>query len=201
MKTVKVILFAVALLIGANANAQLGILPFSFGIKGGVNSSNFGGDAKDTSSKAGWNAGLTLDVSLPASFYVASGVELTTKGAKFEGLGFEEKASANPLYIQVPIHLGYKISLVPTTKLVIHAGPYWAYGLTGKVKVDGEKTDFFGKNGIAKKNDFGIGVGAGVKVLILNIGVGYDFGLANISDVDGTKIRNRNAYVSAGISF
>ncbi len=210
MKTVKTLLFVVALFIGINANAQLGINPLSFGIKGGVNMSNFSGDPEDTSAKAGWNAGITVDVSLPANFYIASGVELTTKGAKYKQsvvIGGDAislvEAKANPMYIQVPVHLGYKIKAFPTTNIVFHGGPYWAYGISGKTKVEGQKYDFFGSDANeAKRNDFGLGFGAGVEFLgKITAGIGCDFGLLNISRVDNYTVRNQNAYFSVGYKF
>lgn len=202
MKTIKTVLFLIALLIGVNASAQLGINPLSFGVKGGVNMSNFGGDLKDTSAKAGWNAGITVDLSLPANLYLASGVELTTKGAKYRVEGVSSKASVSPMYIQIPVHLGYKVHAFPTTNILFHAGPYWAYGLSGKQKIGGEKFDFFGDKGIAKRNDFGLGFGVGAEFLgKIMVGANCDFGLLNISDVKGTTIRNQNAYLSVGYKF
>lgn len=205
MKTIKTLLFAAALFIGINANAQLGlgIVPFSFGIKGGVNMSNFGGDPKDTDARAGWNAGLTFDLSLPANFYLASGVELTTKGAKYKVDGIDDKISASPLYIQLPVHIGYKINVAPMTRIVFHGGPYWAYGIGGKNKWNGEKHDFFGKDEgeIAKRNDFGLGIGAGVELWKFTAGVGVDFGLLNISRVDNFNVKTQNSYFSLGYKF
>lgn len=205
MKTIKTVLFAAALFIGVNANAQLGLglVPFSFGIKGGPNMSNFGGDVHDTSARAGFNVGLTFDLSLPANFYLASGVEFTTKGAKYRLDGVDGKISANPRYIQVPVHIGYKIHVLPSTNILFHAGPYWAYGVGGRNKIDGEKYDFFGKgdNELAKRNDFGLGIGAGVEFWKFGVGIGYDFGLLNISRIDNTTIRTQNAYLSVGYKF
>lgn len=207
MKTIKTLLFAAALFIGVNANAQLGINPLSFGIKGGINMSNFSGDLNDTSAKIGWNAGITVDLSLPANLYLASGVELTTKGAKYEGGMYDNngslaKATSNPMYLQIPVHLGYKINAFPTTNILFHAGPYWAYGLGGKTKVAGQKFDFFGDNGGFKRNDFGLGFGVGAEFLgKITIGANCDFGLLNIAKTEGYTVRTQNAYLSAGYKF
>lgn len=199
MKALKLVLLTAALFIGMKANAQL--IPFSIGIKGGVNMSNFSGDVDNKSNRAGFNAGLTARLNLPASLYVASGVEITQKGAKYDGDN-KNKVKANPLYLQIPAHLGYKINLIPTTRLLIHAGPYWAYGIGGKVKTGGEKKDFFGSaNYQAKKNDFGLGLGVGLEVWKFGVDVGYDFGLSNISRNSDVKMRNRNGYLSFSYRF
>lgn len=140
MKTFKCILLVTALFIGINASAQLN--PISLGIKGGVNLSNWAGDMDGTKSKVGFNAGLTLDISLPANLYIGSGLEFTTKGFNdieiFKSGGAKAilEGSANAMYLQVPVHLGYKVSVAPGTKIVFHAGPYFAYGIGGKTKFD-----------------------------------------------------------------
>ena len=196
MKTIKAILLAIAVMVSIGASAQL---PFSIGIKGGANLSNLSGDLKDTSSRGGFNAGLFARLSIPMTgFYVASGAEITTKGAKYKDEGLEIKA--NPMYLQIPLHVGYKISLIPTTRLLIHAGPYWAYGLSGKVKAEGEKIDFFSDD-FCKKNDFGLGVGLGAEFWKFGVDVGYDFGLTNISQNSDFKVNNRNAYLSFSYRF
>jgi len=140
MKTIKLILFTAALLIGINANAQLN--PVSFGIKGGMNLSTFAGDMDGTKSKVGFHAGLTMDINLPSNFYIGSGLEFTTKGFKDFELFKSGSAKAtlngsgNAMYLQIPVHLGYKINVAPSTNIVFHAGPYFAYGVGGKIKFD-----------------------------------------------------------------
>lgn len=140
MKTIKIILFTAAFLIGINTNAQFN--PISFGIKGGMNLSTYAGDLDGTKSKVGFHAGLTMDINLPSNFYIGSGLEFTTKGFKDYELfkSGNVKAtldgSGNAMYLQIPVHLGYKIDVAPSTKIVFHAGPYFAYGIGGKMQFD-----------------------------------------------------------------
>ena len=177
----------------------------SFGVKGGVNLSNFGGDVEDLDSKIGFNVGLTLDYNIMENFYLLTGLELTSKGAKesYEG----NKATINAMYLQLPVHAAYKFDLSDGMKIVVNAGPYLAYGIGGKVKEkyegDSESYDFFGdaKEGYAKRFDFGIGVGLGLEFGSAKLGVGYDLGMANLYDSDDYKVNTNNLFVTVGYKF
>ncbi len=201
MKTIiKTSLVALALLVSVGASAQL---PVSFGVKAGANLSNL--SEGDMDAKVGFNVGITADINVAPSLYVLTGLELTTKGAKYDAevLGIKSSVTLNPMYLQLPIHVGYKLEVVPGTNIVFRAGPYLAYGLGGKstVKVAGEKqkNDFFGDDG-ADRFDFGIGGGVGAEFGKISATLGYDFGLTKLWDADGAP-KNRNAYLSLGYRF
>lgn len=220
--TIKTILIAVALLIGVGANAQDN--PLAFGVKAGVNLSNFSGNGADgMDAKVGFNVGLTVDYALSQDLYLLSGLELTMKGAKDKGsisftdptlgtVSFEGTEKDNPMYLQIPVHLGYKITVTDATKVVLHAGPYVAYGIGGKSKVKGTAVsgdevvvidtdfDFFGKDR-AKKFDFGLGLGAGLEFDKIAVGLGYDFGLINMLDNSSYTVKNMNASLTLGYKF
>lgn len=194
----RVSLIALVLLMTTTiANAQL--LPVSLGIKGGANLSNFSTDGHK--SKSGFNAGLTLDLNLPANIAIMSGLEVTTKGAKYENADL----SINAMYLQLPVHLGYKFG-IPGVRFHFSFGPYFAQGIGGKTKGTNSegtsiKYDTFGDNPEQmKKFDWGVGMGIGATLLgKIQVRVGYDHGLTNISQTG--KIKNRNAYISAGFIF
>lgn len=191
--TFKTCLVAIALLIGVNTYAQ--DQPITFGVKAGVNLSNVGGDASGTDAKIGFNAGVTLDYGFTPDVYLLTGLQLTTKGFKVKVLS--EKLTSNLMYLQLPVHVGYKLTVAEATKIVFHAGPYAAYGIGGKT--EGEKSF---QDGAYKKFDFGVGLGVGAEFGKIGVDLGYDFGLANINDtdVDG-KLKNMNAYLTLGYKF
>lgn len=179
------------LLTTSMVNAQL--LPVSMGIKGGANFSNVNTDGYK--SKTGFNAGITVDLNLPANLAIMSGLEINTKGAKVKDTDY----SMNAMYLQLPVHLGYKFG-IPGLRFHFSLGPYFAQGIGGKTKFDGEKFDTFSDTAL-KKFDWGLGAGVGVTFLgMIQARVGYDHGLANIGRGD-VKVRNRNAYISAGFLF
>ncbi|WP_029903102.1 porin family protein [Prevotella sp. 10(H)] len=207
------------LLFVTSANAQ--DKPLTFGVKAGMNLSNFSGDGADgMDAKIGFNVGVTVDYQLTQELYLLTGLEFTMKGGKDKGTlslpGYdytytgEEKD--NPMYLQIPIHLGYKLAVADATNIVFHAGPYIAYGVGGKSKIKGSYAsagenayvdtdiDFFGKDR-AKKFDMGLGLGATVEFGKIGVGLGYDFGLLNMSRSSELKVRNMNAYLTLGYKF
>jgi len=213
MKTIiKTVLIAVALFIGLSANAQ--DKPVSFGVKAGMNLSNIGGDANGTDAKIGFVGGITLDYALTSDVYLMTGLEFSMKGSKIAE-GFDDEVGKidlklNLSYLQLPIHVGYKLAITETTKINFHAGPYVAYGIDGKWKASAsgvsESIDAFGDEALEealklKRFDFGLGLGAGVEFGKFGVGLGYDFGLMNICDETGIKVRNMNGYLTLGYKF
>lgn len=197
------------LLVSLSANA---LLPISFGVNAGANMSNLSGDIDDAKSKAGFQAGLTVDLNVPLTgLFVQSGVSFTTKGTKLDRPEVDDY-SINAMYLQVPIRIGYKFSALDLVGLNINAGPYYAYGIGGKSKPGKEsdlpehafykKRDTFGDDGLLKKNDFGLTVGVGAEFLgFLTLNLGYEFGLTNIAKDGDEKIRTRNGYLTVGYKF
>lgn len=192
---IKISFVSLALLLATNVSAQL--LPVSLGIKGGVNLSNMDIKGEKTKSRPGYNAGVTLDVNLPANLALMTGLEVTSKGAKAK----HGDASINATYLQLPVHMGYRIKLVPGVSAHFDLGPYFAQGISGKNKDDdGDKENTFSDDG-CKKFDWGVGVGVGVTFLgKIQVRAGYDHGFSNIARGEG-NVKNRNAFLSAGYKF
>lgn len=204
----KISLLIISMLIAIAVSAQQ---PISVGVKGGLNVSNQKYKSGDLSyspdSKIGFNVGLTLDLNLPSNLALMSGLELTTKGSKIKEEG---EITMNAMYLQLPVHLGYKIEVAPGTKVHFDAGPYLAYGLGGKTKLKvesfEEEEDTFGKDAF-KRFDFGLGIGAGITFMDkIQVRLGYDHGLVNVANSDNSedielKVNNKNFYVSLGYLF
>jgi len=214
---IKTALIAVAVLVGMSVNAQ--DKPLTFGVKAGMNLSNFSGNGADgMDAKVGFNVGLTLDYALTQDVYLMTGLEFSMKGGKdkgsisYGGVSFTGEEKDNPMYLQIPIHVGYKFNVTEYTKLVLHVGPYLAYGVGGKSKIKGVATvegetgsidtdyDFF-SDATAKRFDMGLGLGVGAEFGKFGIGLGYDLGLLNISQNKNFKVRNMNAYLTVGYKF
>ena len=181
------------------------LFPVSFGFKAGMNLANFGGDTR-SDAKLKYQFGTVVQANLPAGFYVVSGVEYTAKGAKARAEN-GTMTSFSPHYLQVPVRLGYEVGVLPEVNLQFSAGPYFAYGIAGKAKIEGEKISMFGEDGLNyDRQDFGVGVGVGVEFLrIATVTLGCDFGLKDISRREGAytigKVRNQNAYLTVGVKF
>lgn len=203
MRIIKVsFVLLISLVTSINMFAQL---PVSVGVKAGMNLTEM--QKFDDDIKVGFNVGVTAELALPSSFFLMSGLELTTKGAKgknkvIDASGFMAKATYNAMYLQLPIHAGYKLDIAPGTKLVFRAGPYLAYGIGGKIKWDVKNTiedeNFF--NDGTNRFDFGIGGAVGVEFMNkINVSLGADQGLAKV--FKDTKVKNRAAYISVGYKF
>ena len=93
-----------------------------------------------------------------------------------------------------------RIELAPNMKIVVSAGLYVAYGIGGKAKGNGKSENLFG-NDKFKRLDYGVGGSVGLELGKFVITGGYDFGLNNISDTKGIKVKNRNAYMTLGYKF
>lgn len=201
MKKNVFLLFSIFFLILPKTNAQN--KTSTFGVRGGINVSNIGGDINNTEAKLGFNIGATLDYGLTSDIYLLTGLDLTSKGFKIKD--DNSKSKANLIYIQLPVHVGYKLTVSNDTEITFHMGPYMAYGIGGKYKKDleglkteGSTFDVFRFN----RFDFGFGIGVQADFKNVGVGLGYDWGLSNISKIKGEgKIRNKNIYITLGYKF
>lgn len=233
MKKLVLVLVMVAM-VGATSAQEL-----SLGIRGGANMSNFTGKSvKDTKMKLGFNAGITADYEFTSNAAIQTGLLFTTKGAKLSSKKIEQKigdvkingsadATADAMYLQLPLHFAYKINLAPDTRLVLHAGPYAAYGVGGKtttkssVKVLGNvpanqkaavdeavkklntksEVNTFDKKAGYKPFDAGVGAGVGAEFGSFFVDLGWDMGLLNIARTKDSSLKTQNAYLSIGYKF
>lgn len=208
------IVAAILLTIGVSAQDK----PLTFGVKAGMNISNFSGDFEDTKAKIGFNAGVTLDFALTNDLYLLTGLEFTSKGAK---VNEDTNLKMNLSYLQLPVHAGYKLTVANGMRIVFHAGPYIAYAADGKWKVKGveDSVGVFGDEAEAaglkmKRFDFGLGFGVGAEFGQFHAGVNCDFGLVNIADfgmidledlgkldASSVSVKNMNVGISLGYKF
>lgn len=184
----------------------------SLGVKGGVNMSNFYGDELDDRNvKIGFHIGLAADYEFMYNHAIQTGLYFTTKGAKYDGTfgDVTGEVTVNPMYLQLPVHYAYKIDVSPGTRVVLHAGPYVAYGIGGKSKVKLSSSegsaelgdvDVFGDDGF-KRFDAGLGLGVGAEFGPILVDLGWDMGLVDISGSSNGNVKNQNAYLSVGYTF
>lgn len=119
--------------------------------------------AEGTKALPGFNLGVGMDYGFSENWSLQSGLMISSKGYKVkEG---EYKETTRPIYLDIPILAAYKFNISDNTKFVINAGPYLAFGLGGKNKVDGidESEKVFGDNGW-NRFDLGIQYGVGLEI-------------------------------------
>lgn len=184
----KLVLAIVALGVSAGAFAQG--QPMGFGIKAGVNfpNYNFSGSNASYQTNSSTNFHVTAFLDAPIStnwFSIQPGVSLQGKGAELASNDFGT-VTQNTMWIEVPVNFVAKFPVQSAGNFFVGAGPYVAFGLSGKNKYDSDwgstETEFeFGKDGTLKGTDFGLNFIAGFQ---LNNGLmihgGYGMGLTDI---------------------
>jgi hypothetical protein len=168
-------------------------------------------------SRIGFHLGVKAEIGLPQvtqGAYLETAMLLSLKGEKtstdFDG---DEAIKVNPYYLEIPVHIGYRYALNKNFNLFGSFGPYFAYGLFGKIKADvigpkgngyEVKTDAFGSNTM-KHFDFGLGgrIGAEFNNKI-QLSVGYDYGLTKPFSSDNASVYgkyNRNLSISVAYMY
>lgn len=195
----KFILSATAVLFTLGALAQT---PLGYGIKAGVNLANYK-YSPELDTKASTNFHLTgyLDAPISSNFYIQPGISLQGKGAKiddYEIAGKNYSGKQSTLWIEVPVNAVAKFAAGDAGNFFLGAGPYAAFGISGKntVTEDGKDIadldDFkFGEGLNPKAFDAGINFLAGYELSSgLTIGAGYGLGLTNLSGMGGDSKQN-----------
>ncbi|MDO5522649.1 MAG: porin family protein [Bacteroidia bacterium] len=207
MKKLRLTLVVALLAVVTAASAQMNL-----GVKGGLNMSNFvyGDEVTDKNMKIGFHIGLAADYDFAYNMAIQTGLFFTTKGStvKYEGL-VDAEYKENLMYLQLPIHLAYKLDVSPGTRIVFHGGPYAAYGVAGKrtakvgsISGEWDVDKMFGDAvGQYKPFDAGLGIGVGAEFGRFLVDLGWDFGLVNISNRSNGNTKNQNAYLSVGVKF
>jgi len=194
----KMILAVVLLLTATTISAQN--MPVRIGLKGGLNISDIGGDVHNTDVKFGGIIGVTADFRVASQWYILGALELTTKGAEvdYDWYNGASNVKINAVYLQTPVHIGYKFNVGKGISIMPHAGSYFALGIGGKTKWSGNKNDTF--TDVLERFDFGLGTGGSVEFsnnIVLDLK--YDFSLLDVGS--HAELRNSVLYLTAGYKF
>ena len=169
-----------------------------FGIKGGVNLTNFyEEELGDQNLRLGFNVGIFTELAVGESFSIQPELLLTTKGNRiaygdndnlFEDLlegdddAFIGDVETNLTYIELPLLAKFTIG----ETLNLHVGPYASYLLDASTSVDGtlgERLSDLDRNGF-RKWDYGLAAGIGIDLNLVTIGARYDLGLVGVAEDD-----------------
>jgi hypothetical protein len=237
MKTTKFIIAILFFVTAVAANAQLKV-----GFRVGGNISNFIAEVIKVNNKFGLQGGITAEYMFSPKLGIQTAFLYSEKGTKVEI--FHDEGTLNPNgkgdytlfiitklgYLELPLHLVYKAAIAADSRISFSAGPYLAYGLSGRLLVrdklilSGEISDFARQeaeeSAIKEKNyvenmlqdkyifdkyshfDFGGGMAIGYEVNPFEVKLGCDISFINIlRDKDEHPIRNRNIYISLGAKF
>ena len=156
------ILIIAAVLIGFSFSASTQV---NWGIKAGLNISSFSGfgeydrtwcgvdwresQSLEQSNKLGFHVGVNMQCMFTPQAGIESGLFFSTLGSKttqthrnndfYDIYSSRSKLAINPMYLQLPVQLLYKINLTQNIYLYPSAGLYFGYGIGGKIKHEWEE--------------------------------------------------------------
>ena len=190
----KRVLFICLVLVSTKGFSQGGFFKrFEFGLKAGVNYSNFTDASFPTDPLVGFHGGGTVAFKITKNFLIQEEFLFSTQGAKVKKGSTLEEQDLKLNYISVPVLLKYRSKI----GLYVEAGPQ--VGMLASEEVKGLSVDEF-----AKKLDLaGVG-GIGFQSKIgLGIGVRYVYGVSKVSDFDASNVKNdfKNNNIQASIFY
>lgn len=188
---------------------------------------------QDMNPKAGFTLGARVEYLLPEcrGVFVNGGLEYTMKGAReriFAAIGDMNVGAtgiARSMYVQLPIHAGYRYDVMDNLGVYADFGPYFAVGTNGKyrVKYDNFQSDyttpFFGNDDEymeLQRWDFGLGFRVGAEYARhYNFQVACDWGITDmltqnqkhllvsnpLLGIKNPSVRNFNAALTFGYRF
>lgn len=186
-----------------------------FGIRAGLNLANVsasgdGGSSYSPGSRTAFHVGVTADIPLMQSLYVQTGLFFQNKGYKYDEDDYTE--TAKPMYLEIPVLASYRYDFSDALQLQVNAGPYFGYGIGGKVKFEydgeSEEYDVFGDGDDqldTKRFNCGLQFGAGLTFSNhYYLGFSYQLGLSDIStggDDSDFEFKDTNWMISLGYTF
>ncbi len=185
------------------ANAQN---PVSFGLKGGINISNFTGSDFDYDARTGIVVGAVAAISLPAlPIGIETGLFYSQKGAEVSEEGITGAIKVD--YIEVPLLA--KINLGPPGPIQPHlmVGPYVGFNVNAESEISGNGMAISGDiSDDTKSTEFGgiaaLGVDFNLGLTKLNAQLRYSYGFSSVFETDfddGEK--NAALSITVGIMF
>ncbi len=153
--------------------------------------------------------GFGYEMQLAPSWYLIPSIEAAWKGCNAESNTSSRNGEhyLSILYLQVPVLVAYQFDLTNNSSLLLKAGPYFSYGLSGREKdeikyPDGfqhsDEWDLFNDDGM-KRFDIGLSVGAEYGFQKYFVGVNYELGFSEVHKEVGFK--NRALFLNLGIKF
>lgn len=183
-------------------NAKLG---------GGIAMCAAGNDEGDMKGVFVGKIGFGLEKPITPDFSIMPSLELALKGTEwsYSAKGYSHTETYSPIYVQIPVLGAYRLNINDDWNLTIKAGPYFAYGIGGKIKLNeidhGEQyfddADMFSDLD-AKRFDAGIDAGIDFEYHRFVIGVEYERGFISFAPSDAdVNIFNQAVYATVGYKF
>ncbi|PST81618.1 hypothetical protein C7T94_18545 [Pedobacter yulinensis] len=197
-----------------------------FGIRAGLNLAKYAlGDGNVSGYEAadfqknlpGLNLSVYANLNISRSFTIQPAISLQGKGTKFviDAPGESGTMTQRTLWIEVPVNALYSIQTGNAGHLLINAGPFVSYGVSGKTRLraDSGNQDFdisFGSDVESNLSAIDYGLNGGLGFRFNNgftVNGNYSFGLAELTPKDrreltsSTELKSRVLSFSVGYSF
>lgn len=140
-----------------------------FGFQGGVSLNKYTTMKEFKSNIAGWHAGVTLLVKLPAFFAIQPAVQFERSNAEIPYDNGAQRFKVNTLNIPLAVQWGPDLGFC---RIFVEAAPFMDINLAAKIS-DTDMRDSI------KKAQFGIGAGAGIDIWRLQLKVRYNWGFGD----------------------
>jgi len=185
----KLLLSALAVVaFGSTAQAQMDEFPI-FGIKAGVNLSNFGGDVEDSDMATGFYAGVSLDIPMKGIFHLQAEALYSKEGA--------DKLSVT--YLRMPVMGKFYVG----NNFNVQVGPVIGAKLSVEADLGDEELNSASERSF-KALDYGAAAGLSYELPMgLVIDARYYLGLGDINSatIATDKITNNSIQLGLGYRF
>ncbi|MDR0940552.1 MAG: PorT family protein [Mediterranea sp.] len=201
------------ILIALVAASAASYAQLSWNAKIGMNLSSFTGDVEQTNPKFGFHFGVGMEYQFTQLFSLQPSLMYTTKGVKAENAD----ARVSLKYLELPVMAAFRLPVAENRNIVLKAGPYLAYALSGKLILDvydginlsanafkhynfeanGETWDYAGAN----RFELGLGLGIDYEFSLFFVGLNGGFGLTKFYGDGNEAVRNMNFSINVGFKF
>lgn len=196
MKKLAFLILLSLVTLGVSAQSNL-----KWNVNAGIGMSSWYGDDTDgTDAKFAYKVGIGLEVPFTNTdvWSFQTGLNFISKGVKGDYDAID--ITVNQLYLELPLMVGARIHTASNFDLLFKGGPYLAYGVGGKTKIDDVKGDTFGNDGADLKR-FDAGLGLGVAFEFDKIVVGIETGTSFTKVASGASAYNISALATIGYRF
>lgn len=184
-----------------------------FGVRAGVDISSISADdIFGVKSKLGFYGGLSADFRIINSFAINSGIFFAQKGYKTDLLALASEEEIIDFhtrinFIEIPVYASYRIIADEDNSFQVFAGPYFDFGVYGKMKAKGNlagtgiesSVDVFNDKYGYRRFQMGIGVGGAYTYQRVTLSASYQWGITDVAKNADAKWGN--ACITLGYNF
>ena len=192
-KIIAIVAVAVALLVSANASAQLhrGV---HYGVVGGLTYAGANVKEFDASNLALYHAGITLKANLGAGFAIQPSLIYQVKGASIDKYVTGEvkipgTLQTNVGFIELPVAISWGPQIRENFRPYFFIEPFIGYGLTNDSSIDVSGTNIENLKNVwedtYKRIEYGTGAGLGIEFWRLQFSVQYFMNFGTLADEEG----------------